>query len=112
MTSRLPLYGPGAAAGLAAAVLFLATGFLLRFLVGAPTLPELAGEALIELTPKPIFSLLLDKLLFLAKPLMFVTLLLGMVGGGGLLGAGYVRWIRRAERRGTVGTLLNGIRST
>ncbi|MBI2910928.1 MAG: molybdopterin-dependent oxidoreductase [Chloroflexi bacterium] len=109
MTSRLILYWPGAAAGLAAAVLFLATGFLLRLLVGVPTLPELAGEALIELTPKPIFSLILERLLFLAKPLMFVTLLVGMVVIGGLLGAGYARWIRRAERWGTGRTLLFGL---
>ncbi len=109
MNRRLSLYGAGAAAGLAAAVLFLATEFLLRFLVGAPTLPELAGQALIELTPKPIFSLVLERLLFLAKPLMFVTLLLGMIVIGGVLGAGYARWLRRAERWSPGSALLFGL---
>lgn len=109
MTGKLSPYAPGAAAGLAAALLFLATAFLLRFLVGAPTLAELAGEALIELTPKPLFSLILETLLFLAKPLMFVTVLLGFVAMGGLFGAGYGLWGRRPQRRGIADTLVYGL---
>jgi hypothetical protein len=72
----------GAAAGCA----FVAVSLVARKLDAVPTLPELAQDRLVLLLPGPLFSLLLDRFLYLGKPLLFAALLLAEVIAGGFVG--------------------------
>ncbi len=72
----------GAAAGCA----FVAVSLLARRLASVPTLPELAQDRLVLLLPGPLFSLLLDRFLYLGKPLLFAALLLAEVVAAGFVG--------------------------
>jgi Mo-co oxidoreductase dimerisation domain len=94
----------GAAAGCA----FVVVELLGRVLRTVPTLPELIQDRLVLLLPGPIFSLLLDRFLYLGKPLLFATLLLGQVAFGGLAGMAIGRWGRPAAA-GAALWLLTGL---
>lgn len=73
----------GAAAGCA----FILVGLGARALWGAMSLPELVQDRLLLLMPGSVFSFLLDRLLYLGKPLFFSSLLLAQVVLGGVAGA-------------------------
>lgn len=73
----------GAAAGAA----FVIVALLARAVDAVPTVPELVQDRLILLLPGPIFSLLLDRFLYLGKPLFFVSLLIAQILLGVLAGA-------------------------
>ena len=78
------------AGALAAAAAVLAL-LLLRALAGGPSLPELVQEGIVRLMPGWLFSALLDRLRFSGKPLLFASILLGMLLVGGAIGAWYGR---------------------
>jgi DMSO/TMAO reductase YedYZ molybdopterin-dependent catalytic subunit len=59
---------------------------LARVAHAVPTLPELAQDRLVLLLPGSLFSELLDRFLYLGKPILFSSLLLAQVLFGGLLG--------------------------
>jgi DMSO/TMAO reductase YedYZ molybdopterin-dependent catalytic subunit len=80
----------GAAAGCA----FVVVALLGRAVNATPTLPELVQDRLVLLMPGPVFSLLLDRFLYLGKPLLFAALLLCQVAIGGLAGMAIGRWRR------------------
>src|ERR1700716_1956447 len=74
----------GAIAGLA----FLLVELLARTVFGIPTLPELVQDRLLLLLPGALFAFILERLLYLAKPLFFAGLLLlqlVLLGLGGLI---------------------------
>lgn len=72
--------------GTAAGCVFVVVSLLARAADAVPTLPELAQDRLVLLLPGPLFSLLLDRFLYLGKPLLFASLLLAEVVAGGLVG--------------------------
>jgi DMSO/TMAO reductase YedYZ molybdopterin-dependent catalytic subunit len=78
-----------------------------RVLAGVPTVPELIQDQLILLLPGPIFSFVLDRLLYLGKPLFFTSLLIFQVVLGGLGGILVARW-RRPIALATIGWLATG----
>ena len=80
----------GAAAGLA----FLTVQLLGRLLDGIPTISELVQDRLVLTLPGPVFSFVLDRLLYLGKPAFFASLLLVQVGLAGLAGLVAARWKR------------------
>ncbi len=82
----------GAAAGCA----FVVASLIAHAVDSVPTLPELAQDRLVLLLPGPVFSLLLDRFLYLGKPLLFASLLLAEVAIGGLAGLAIGRWGRPA----------------
>jgi len=65
-----------------------------RLLAHVPTLPELLQDRLVLLLPGPVFAFVLDRLLYLGKPLFFGALLIGMVLAGGAVGVAIGRWGR------------------
>lgn len=74
--------------GVAAGCAFLVVELGARLVVGAPTLPELIQDRLVQLLPGPVFSFVLDHLLYLGKPSLFAALNLVelvIAGLGGLL---------------------------
>ena len=77
----------GAVAG-TAMVFFIIT---MRTLVNAQSLPELAADWFTLSLPASLLDFLLETLVFSAKPLMFVGLLLAQIIIGGLLGVLYAR---------------------
>ncbi|HLZ68348.1 MAG TPA: molybdopterin-dependent oxidoreductase [Dehalococcoidia bacterium] len=82
--------------GTAAGCAFVVVSLIARAADSVPTLPELAQDRLVLLLPGPLFSLLLDRLLYLGKPLLFAALLLAEVAAGGLAGLAIGRWGRPA----------------
>src|ERR1700730_18569549 len=82
----------GAAAGCA----FVIVALLGRAIDTVHTLPELVQDRLVLLLPGPLFSLLLDRSLYLGKPLLFGSLLLAQVVLGGVAGIAIGRWGRPA----------------
>jgi DMSO/TMAO reductase YedYZ molybdopterin-dependent catalytic subunit len=80
----------GAGAGFA----FVLVDLVARLLRGVPTLPELLQDRLVLLLPGPVFAFVLDRLLYLGKPLFFGSLLVGLVVAGGVLGVAIGRWGR------------------
>ena len=63
-----------------------------RLLLGLPTLPEHFIDATTAVLPLPLFAALLGVFETLAKPLLYVTLLLLLIALGGLGGVWYLRW--------------------
>jgi DMSO/TMAO reductase YedYZ molybdopterin-dependent catalytic subunit len=57
-----------------------------RTLLQVRTLAELVQDPVLLLLPGPVFAFLLERLLYLGKPLFFVALLLLQVAAGGLVG--------------------------
>jgi len=80
----------GAGAGCA----FIFVDLAARVLARVPTLPELLQDRLVLLLPGPVFAFVLDRLLYLGKPLFFGSLLIGMVLAGGAVGVAIGRWGR------------------
>lgn len=81
--SPLSSFAIGTLAGLG----FLLVELLARVVVGVPTLSELVQDRVLMLLPGPVFALVLERLLYLGKPLFFVGLLvlqLVLLGLGGL----------------------------
>ena len=82
-------------AGAAAGLMMIACMLVLRVLIGTPTLPELFEDQAIALVPGSVFSFVLDRLQFAAKPLLFVSLAVLPVPFGAGLGWLYGRaWPR------------------
>lgn len=61
-------------AGSAAGLVMVAIMLTLRVLTGEPSLPELVQDQATALIPAPVFSFVLDRLQFTAKPLLLVGL--------------------------------------
>ncbi len=99
---------PGLRAGLRAGAVASALLLGARLAVGLPTPADLLEEAFLRLLPGAVFSFLIDRLGFAAKPLLFLALLAGQVLLGGALGLLWARlpggWGQR--RPGLVGLSL------
>ena len=92
---KLALVGFGR--GLVAGCGFLVAELAARVIAGVPTLPELVQDRVVQALPGPLFSLILDRLLYLGKPLFFGSLLLAQLVLGGLVGLILARWHRPVE---------------
>jgi len=66
----------GALAGSAGGLAMVLAGLVLQPLAGLPTLPELLQDRVVELTPGPLFGLLIDRLQHAGRPLLYSGLLL------------------------------------
>ncbi|HZU77738.1 MAG TPA: molybdopterin-dependent oxidoreductase [Dehalococcoidia bacterium] len=88
--STLRSFWNGAAAGCA----FVIVALIARAVETVPTLPELVQDRLVLAMPGPLFSLMLDRFLYLGKPLLFASLMLGQVLLGALAGVVIGRWGR------------------
>jgi DMSO/TMAO reductase YedYZ molybdopterin-dependent catalytic subunit len=89
---RLPAYNRqriGFSAGVFAAVVMLLAIVVLRVLSGVTSLPEVVAEGLLGIMPGALFSAVLDSLQHAAKPLFYLSVGIGMVLVGGLLGRWY-----------------------
>src|SRR5438270_7840491 len=89
---QLPRYNAqriGFTAGVVAAVVMLLAIIILRFLSGVQSLPEIVAEGLLGVMPGALFSAVLDSLQHAAKPLFYVSVGVGMLVVGGLLGRWY-----------------------
>ena len=75
--------------GIVAGLAMMLFTFAARALVNAQSIPELAADWFTMYLPPELFDLLLENLLFSAKPLMFAGLLSAQVMVGGLLGMLY-----------------------
>jgi DMSO/TMAO reductase YedYZ molybdopterin-dependent catalytic subunit len=101
-----------AIAGAAAGLMMAACMFALRVLTGAATLPELFEDQVLALVPGTVFSFVLDRLQFAAKPLLLVALAFTAVPVGAVLGWLFgkmwpdQRWHDRAE---VVGGMAYGL---
>lgn len=73
-------------AGAAAGCAFLVVELAARLLLGIPTLAELIQDRLIQFLPGSVFAFVLDRLLYLGKPLLFAGLLLAQLVVAGLGG--------------------------
>ncbi|MBI4278485.1 MAG: molybdopterin-dependent oxidoreductase [Armatimonadetes bacterium] len=85
----------GFASGLAAGALMSAAMYAGRVWYGVPMFHELLGERMIRILPMRLFSLLISRLLFAAKPLAFYSSLAAVVFLFGVLGALYGAWLAR-----------------
>lgn len=65
---------------------FVVVMLLARVLFSVSTIPELIQDRLVLLLPGPLFSFVLDHLLYLGKPILFSSLLIGLVLLGGIGG--------------------------
>src|SRR5438094_4948172 len=81
----------GFVAGATAAAVAVLVLLLLRVVGGGPSLPELVQEGIVQLLPGALFSSLLDQLRFTGKPLLFGSIVVGMLLVGGGIGAWYGR---------------------
>ncbi len=79
----------GFAAGLLAALAFLAAVVVVRLLTGATSVPEILADGTLLLLPGSTFSSILDSLQRAAKPLLFFGIGLGTLVVGGLVGRWY-----------------------
>src|SRR5438094_10526197 len=79
----------GFVAGATAAAVAVLVLLLLRVAVGGPSLPELVQEGIVQLLPGALFSTLLDQLRFAGKPLLFGSIVIGMLLFGGAIGGWY-----------------------
>jgi DMSO/TMAO reductase YedYZ molybdopterin-dependent catalytic subunit len=90
-TGTLPEYNAqriGFTAGVIAAAIMLVAIVILRFLSGVESLPEIVAEGILVNLPGAVFSAVLDALQHSAKPLFYLSVAIGIVVVGGLLG----RW--------------------
>ena len=81
----------GLMAGLAM-VLFMVA---FRLALGTPSLPEVVADWFTLIVPPRAFDFLLENLQTLAKPLLFIGLLIASVLAGGVLGGAYALSLRR-----------------
>ena len=79
------------ATGLAAGCTYLTVELLGR-LAGVPTIPEMVQDALLLLLPGRVFAFLLDRLRYLAKPMLFAGLLISQLVTLGLVHVATARW--------------------
>jgi DMSO/TMAO reductase YedYZ molybdopterin-dependent catalytic subunit len=104
----------GFVAGVAAAGLALLASGSARYLLGLVSLPELMSNLITVLLPAPVFGTLLVSLRYTARPLLVVTLALGLLVAGGTAGIpltilprlssrGFARWHPLSAQ-----SLLNG----
>jgi DMSO/TMAO reductase YedYZ molybdopterin-dependent catalytic subunit len=84
--------GRGFWSGVGAGSAFVVIALLARVFARIPTIPELIQDRLVLLLPGRLFAFLLDRLLYLGKPLLFLQILLITVVAGGLLGIAVARW--------------------
>lgn len=94
--------------GIAAGFAFLIVELLGRVVAGVPTVPELIQDRLVLLLPGPVFSFVLDRLLYLGKPGLFTGLLLAQAVLGGVGGLVFARW-REPVALGAVVWLATGL---
>ncbi|MBX6772913.1 MAG: hypothetical protein IRY83_14375, partial [Chloroflexi bacterium] len=94
----------GAAAGCAFLVVELAG----RVLAGVPTIPELIQDRLVLLMPGPLFAFVLDRLLYLGKPSLFIGLGVIQLLLAGLGGVLFQRW-RQPIAAALIPWLLTGL---
>jgi DMSO/TMAO reductase YedYZ molybdopterin-dependent catalytic subunit len=94
--------------GVGAGCAFVVVALLVRVTVSVPTLPELVQDRLVLLLPGPIFSLLLDRFLYLGKPILFGSLLAAQLLAGGLAGIVAAR-LRRPVLVAAALWLLTGV---
>jgi DMSO/TMAO reductase YedYZ molybdopterin-dependent catalytic subunit len=66
----------GVLAGAAGGLVMILAGLVLQPLANVPTLPELMQDRLLQLTPGPLFGLLIDRLQTAGRPLLYSGLLL------------------------------------
>jgi DMSO/TMAO reductase YedYZ molybdopterin-dependent catalytic subunit len=81
----------GLLAGAAAGCALTTVALIGRIVDGVPTLPDLVQDRLVLLLPGPVFALLLERFLYLGKPLLFAGLLLAQVAIGAVLGMALLR---------------------
>ena len=93
--------GQGLVAGLVAGMAMVIFTVAVRLVWDALTMTELAAEWFTSVLPTAVFDLLLDRLSFSAKPLMFAGLLVAQVMVGGAIGAGYGRLVDGASSTAT-----------
>ncbi|HEY3109155.1 MAG TPA: molybdopterin-dependent oxidoreductase [Chloroflexota bacterium] len=102
--------GTSPRAGFVAGALAASTGvltlLLLRILAGGPSLPELVQEGIVQLLPGALFSSLLDQLRFSGKPLLFGSIVVGMLVVGGAVGSWYGRRPRTPSAAAWLGLAL------
>jgi DMSO/TMAO reductase YedYZ molybdopterin-dependent catalytic subunit len=75
--------------GILATLVMVAIIAILRFTTDVESLPEIVAEGLVGLMPAVVFSTILDRLQKAAQPILYVGILAGMLGVGGLLGRGF-----------------------
>src|SRR6266540_115588 len=63
------------AAGLIAGGALVTTTLAAKVFADVPTLPELAQDRLVQAVPGPVFAFMLNHLLYLGKPALFICLL-------------------------------------
>ncbi|MFN8514446.1 MAG: hypothetical protein U0841_18020 [Chloroflexia bacterium] len=80
-----------AMAGFGASLVLTATMLALRLRFDAPTFPERVDDAVLLVIPQWLFSELLERFRFSAKPLLFVGLILAQLLIATLGGVGYSR---------------------
>lgn len=80
-----------AVAGFGASLVLTATMLALRLRFDAPTFPERVDDAVLLVIPQWLFSELLERFRFSAKPLLFVGLILAQILLATLGGTGYSR---------------------
>jgi DMSO/TMAO reductase YedYZ molybdopterin-dependent catalytic subunit len=78
-------------AGIVAGLALVVVQLLARLIAGVPTIVELVQDQLVVLLPGPVFSFVLDRLLYLGKPLFFGSLLVGVVLVLGAIGIPAIR---------------------
>lgn len=101
---------PAALAGFAGALVYLAIMALVRANLGVPMLPEIMQTPLLLLIPGELFSTLIDTFATAARPMLFVSILLGIVLAGGFLGALFARLYGATIREGSAaGALIPGL---
>src|SRR5262245_13860390 len=93
--TAIPATAPAAfASGLVAGGTFLVIELGARVAAGVSTLPELVQDRLVQALPGPAFSFVLDRLLYLGKPLLFSGLLALQLLVAGLVAVALARWHR------------------
>ena len=77
-----------------------------KVVFAVPTLPELAQDKLIQSLPGPVFAFMLRNLLYLGKPMFFISLLLLQVALMAGIGMAAMRWRRPLEAAGAIWLLV------
>ncbi len=90
--------GTGLLAGLAAMVVTEAIILLLRGTTPILAPSDLVEDRITSLVPITLFSTVLDTLRFKAKPLLYLSILIGQLAVGALIGLAYAAYLRRRTR--------------
>lgn len=88
----------GALAGATGGLAMVLASLALQPLAGLPTLPALLQDRLVKLTPGPLFGLLIDRLQYAGRPLLFSGLLLAELVALTIVGALAATLDRRFSR--------------